>query len=138
LTVPPEEASLMASQVLSLRSMRGGGKLNMLLALAITAILVLSAWRIVPVYVKSYQFQDEIRSKCKFAPVDRKSPETVKEELLRFAQELGLPVAREQLQVNALGPSGIRVNVKYTVPVDLILFDISIPFEYNFDSKSAL
>ncbi len=128
----------MASQVLSLRSMRGGGKLNMLLALAITAILVLSAWRIIPVYVKSYQFQDEIRSKCKFAPVDRKSPETVKEELLRFAQELGLPVAREQLQVNALGPSGIRVNVKYTVPVDLILLDISIPFEYNFDSKSAL
>lgn len=128
----------MATQALSLRSMRGSGKLQVLLALAITAILVVSAWRIIPVYVKSFQFQDEIRNKCKFAPVDRKSPETVKEELLRFAQDLGLPVSREQLQVNALGTSGIRVNVRYTVPVDLILFDISIPFEYNIDSKSAL
>jgi len=128
----------MASQALSLRSMRGGGKLQMLLALAVTAVLVVSAWRIIPVYVKSYQFQDEIRNKCKFAPVDRKSPETVKEELLRFAQEIDLPVAREQLQVNALGPAAIRVEVKYSVPVDLILFDISIPFEYNVDSKSAL
>jgi len=128
----------MASQALSLRSMRGGGKLQMLLALAVTAVLVVSAWRIIPVYVKSYQFQDEIRNKCKFAPVDRKSPETVKEELLRFAQEIDLPVAREQLQVNALGPAAIRVEVKYSVPVDLILFDINIPFEYNVDSKSAL
>jgi len=128
----------MASQALSLRSMRGGGKLQMLLALAVTAVLVVSAWRIIPVYVNSYQFQDEIRNKCKFAPVDRKSPETVKEELLRFAQEIDLPVAREQLQVNALGPAAIRVEVKYSVPVDLILFDINIPFEYNVDSKSAL
>ena len=128
----------MASQVLSLRSMRGAGKLNMLLALAVTAVLVLSAWRIVPVYVNSFRFQDEIRNKCKFAPVDRKSPETVKEELLRTAQELNLPVSREQLQVNAVGTSGIRVSARYSVPVDLILFDISIPFEYNIDSKSAL
>jgi hypothetical protein len=70
--------------------------------------------------------------------VDRKSPETVKEELLRSAQELNLPVAREQLQVNAAGPGLLRVSVRYTVPVDLILFDISIPFEYNVDSKTAL
>ncbi len=128
----------MATQAFSLRSMRGGGKLQVLLALAVTAILVVSAWRIIPVYVNSFRFQDEIRNKCKFAPVDRKSPETVKEELLRTAQELNLPVSRDQLQVNAAGPSVIRVNVRYTVPVDLILFDISIPFEYNIDSKSAL
>ncbi len=128
----------MASQALSVRSMRGGGKLQVLLAVAVTAVLVVSAWRIIPVYVKSFQFQDEIRTKCKFAGVDRKSPETVKEELLRKAEELNLPVAREQLQVNAAGPGGIRVDVRYTVPVDLILFDINIPFEYNIDSKSAL
>ncbi len=128
----------MATQVLSLRSMRGGGKLQMLLAVAVTVVLVVSAWRIIPVYVNSYRFQDEIRTKCKFAGVDRKSPDTVKEELLRTAQELNLPVAREQLQVNAAGPGMISVSVRYTVPVDLFLFDFSIPFEYNFDSKTAL
>ena len=128
----------MAGQALSLRSMRGGGKLNMLLALAVTAAIILSAWRIMPVYIKSYQFQDEIRERAKFASVERKSPEVVKEELLKVAQELELPVPREQLQVSGAGPGSIRIEVRYTVPVDLILFDLNIPFEYNVDSKSAL
>jgi len=118
--------------------MRGSSKLNALLAVVVTVALVLTAVRIVPVYVNSYRFQDEIRNRCKFAPVERKTPEQVKAELMAVARELNLPVTSEQLQVNALGPTGIRVNVRYSVPVDLILFDITIPFEYNFDSKSAL
>jgi hypothetical protein len=118
--------------------MRGAGKLNLLLAVVVTAALVLTGWRIVPVYVNSFRFQDEIRNRCKFAPVERKTPEQVKEELLATARELNLPVGRDQLQVTGMGPTGISVSVRYTVPVDLILFDISIPFEYNVDSKSAL
>lgn len=128
----------MASQALSLRLMRGGGKLQVLLALAVTAAIIVSAWRIIPVYIKSYQFQDEMRERAKFAPVERLPPEVVKEELLKFTQEIGLPVPREQLQVSGAGPGAIRIEVRYTVPVDLILFDINIPFEYNVDSKSAL
>jgi hypothetical protein len=128
----------MATQAFWLRSMRGGGKLNVLLALAVTAALIVAGVQIVPVYVNSFRFKDEIRNRCKFAPVERKAPDQVKEELLTAARELDLPVAREQLQVNAIAGGGISVNVRYTVPVDLILFKITIPFEYNFDSKTAL
>ena len=119
-------------------SERGGSKLQVLFALALTAALFVAGIRIIPVYISAFKLEDEVRNKCKFAPVERKSPEVVREELLKEARDLGLPVAREQVQVAPIGGAGLKISVKYTVPVDLILFNINLPFEYTVDSKSAI
>ncbi len=120
------------------RSERGGSKLQVLFALALTAALLVAGVRIIPVYIAAYKLEDEVRQKCKFAPVERKSPEVVREELVKTARDAGLPVSREQIQVAPIGGAGLRITIKYTVPVDLILFNINLPFEYTADSKSAI
>ena len=120
------------------RSDRGGSKLQVLLALAITAALFVAGIRIIPVYIAAFKLEDEVRNKCKFAPVERKPPEAVREDLLKTAQELGLPLQREGIQIAPTSGAGLQITVKYTVPVDLIVFDLKIPFEYSVDSKSAI
>jgi hypothetical protein len=90
------------------------------------------------VYIAAFKLEDEVRQKCKFAPVERKSPEVVREELLKTAQELDLPLHREGIQIAPTSGAGLKISIKYTVPVDLILFNINLPFEYSADSKSAI
>ena len=119
-------------------SERGGSKLQVLFALALTAALFVAGIRIIPVYISAFKLEDEVRNKCKFAPVERKSPEVVREELFKEAQDLGLPVSREQIQVSPIGGAGLKISIRYTVPVDLILFNINLPFDYTADSKSAI
>jgi len=120
------------------RSDRGGSKLQVLFALALTAALFVAGIRIIPVYISAFKLEDEMRNKCKFAPVERKPPEVVREELLKLAHELDLPVSREQIQIAPISGAGLKISVKYTVSVDLILFNINLPFDYTVDTKSAI
>ena len=120
------------------RSERGGSKLQVLFALALTAALLVAGIRIIPVYIAAFKLEDEVRTKCKFAPVERKSPEVVREELLKTAQDLDLPLQREGIQVAPTSGAGLKISIKYTVPVDLILFNVNLPFNYSADSKSAI
>ncbi len=120
------------------RSERGGSKLQVLFALALTAALLVASVRIIPVYIAAFKLEDEVRQKCKFAPVERKSPELVREELLKTAQELDLPLHREGIQIAPTSGAGLKISIKYTVPVDLILFNINLPFDFSADSKSAI
>ncbi len=120
------------------RSDRGGSKLQVLFALALTAALLVAGIRIIPVYIANYKLEDEVRQKCKFAPVERKQPEVVRQELLKTAHELDLPLKPEGVQVAPTSGAGLKISIKYTVPVDLILFNINLPFDYSADSKSAI
>ncbi|MBI4467525.1 MAG: DUF4845 domain-containing protein [Acidobacteria bacterium] len=115
---------------------RGGGKLQLLIGLAITAALILGAVRIIPVYVKSYELRDAIRSQAKFAGVERKSADTIKEELYTKARELNLPVRREAIQVTPRS-LGVQITVRYTVQVDLIVYKPNLNFNYSSDTSTA-
>lgn len=115
---------------------RGGSKLQLLLGLVITAALILGAVRIIPVYVRSYEFQDAMRSQAKFAGVEKKSAEAIRAELLRKARELELPMQREQIKVFPLRV-GVQISAHYTVQVDLIVFKPNLNFDYSTDTASA-
>lgn len=115
---------------------RGGSKVNLVIGLAITGALILFAVRIIPVYVRSYEFQDAVRSQAKFAGVEAKSPEAIREELLQKARQLNLPIRREQIQVSSRA-AGVQITVRYSVPVDLIVRQVNLPFNYSADTSTA-
>jgi hypothetical protein len=118
------------------RKIRGGSKLNTLIALVIVVALFIGGVRLIPVYVNAYEFRDAMRSQAKFAGVDRKSHEQVREELYKKAVELRLPLQREQIQVTQ-APGGIAVAARFAVPVDLVVFQHTVNFDFNEDTSRA-
>ena len=118
------------------RKVRCGGKLNALIGLAIVVSLFVGGIKLIPVYVNAYEFRDAMRSQAKFASVERKSHEQVREELYKKAMELRLPLQREQIQVTQ-APGGIAVAARFAVPVDLIVFQHTVNFEFNADTSTA-
>lgn len=115
---------------------RGNSKVQLLLGLAVTAILIVAAVRLVPLYANSYEFKDAIRTQAKFAGVERKSPEQIRDELFKKAQELNLPVPREQIQVVGRR-GGVTITARYSVQVDLIVYSPTLSFDYSADTATA-
>lgn len=114
----------------------GRGRLRLLITLLITLVLIVLAVRLVPVYVKKFEFNEAVREEAKFAAVrDASSPE-VRLRLFRKAQELGLPIQAQQILVTPSG-QGIYISVSYTVPVQLPGYTLNLNFQTSADTASA-
>ena len=114
----------------------GGGRLQLLIILLITVALIVLAVRLVPVYVKKFEFDEAVREEAKFAAVREAPPPEVRLRLLRKAQELGLPIQAQQIRVTPSG-QGIRISVSYTVPVQLPGYTLNLNFQISADTASA-
>lgn len=115
---------------------RGNTKIKGIIALLITVAVIIGLVKVVPVYVRSYELKDTIRNEAKFAGVEQRTPDEVRERVFAKAKELNLPVSRDQIQVSK-ATGGVRVTTRYTVPVDLYLLTHDFAFNFSYDTASA-
>ncbi|MFQ5696608.1 MAG: DUF4845 domain-containing protein [Terriglobia bacterium] len=115
---------------------RGGSKLSGVVALLITVAIIFSAVKIVPVYVKSYEFRDAMRTEAKLVTMTHKAPAKIQQDLLKKARSLGLPVRGKQIVVVPRG-GGVRISARYQVPINLFVTETSLSFDYLADTATA-
>ena len=93
----------------------------------ILAAFVYVAAMVLPVLVNEYQFQDSIQDIARFASVNRKSNDQIKQAVLDIAQKQDLPVQAEDVKVE--GAAGnVHINVEYSVTVDLKVYQWTLNF----------
>jgi hypothetical protein len=88
------------------------------------------AYRLIPVYVNAYDFKDAMQTQARFAAVDQKPFGTIRDELYTKAQELNLPIQREDIQITK-GPEGTTISTTFTVPVDLSFLVKDVQFDFE-------
>ena len=116
---------------------RGEGKLKTIIVLAILASVIYIAFRVVPVYVNNFELEDAMKTEARFAVVQRKSPDEVRESVFRKIQELKIPARREDIRIEQLGNSGLRITVTYTVVIDLPGYQWKLNFSPSADNMSV-
>jgi len=108
-----------------------------MLTLLIVGFLIFAAVEIVPVYVNNYQFQDSMQSEARFAlsyPV--KSAEDIRNDLWRKAQDLSIPLAtKDDIKVTETS-SDVEINVDYSVPVNLKVYQFTLQFHPHADNHT--
>jgi hypothetical protein len=97
---------------------KGYGKL--LLSLLILALVGFCAAKIVPVYLANYNLQDYIRALAVQTSAKPSPPEVIVDDVVSKAQDLGLPVTKDNVKVR-IG-SRVIIDVDYQVPVDLKVY----------------
>jgi hypothetical protein len=115
----------------------GGSKLSLLITLVILGAMAFGAIKIVPVYVENYQFQDSIEAESRFALTGypKKSPDDVRADIFKKAQELDIPVKSEDIRVNMTNGS-VEIATDYSVPIDLKVYQFTLQFHPHADNHS--
>jgi hypothetical protein len=110
---------------------------KLFLTLAVLAALVYVAIQAVPVYVENYQLEDYMRLLAVQASVARSSAEQIQQSVLAHALDLDLPVTRDQIAVQATRGT-VKIQVDYSVPVDLKVYTWVLHFTPSSESRSLL
>jgi len=116
-------------------SERGEGKFKGVLVVAVIALLVYSAVKIVPPYFSDYQLSDKMQEQARFAVVNRYTEEQIRENLFRTMQELNIPAKRDDIKIVASNAI-VKISLKYTVPVDLFFYHLDLNFSPSSENKA--
>jgi hypothetical protein len=119
------------------RSERGAGRLKTILVVAIIALIIYSAIKIVPVYVNNYQLADKMEEQARFAIVNHYSEEQVRDNIFKVCQELEIPAKKEDIKVvsnNAV----VKIAMQYTVPVDVLSYHLDLHFAPTSENKALI
>ena len=93
----------------------------------ILVAFIYAAVMLIPVLINEYEFQDSLQNIARFASVNRKNNEQVKQAVLEEAQKEDLPVQAEDIKVE--GSAGnVHINVDYSVTVDLKVYQWTLNF----------
>ncbi len=106
----------------------GAGRIKAILALLFIAVVIYCGIKIIPPYVENYQLQDYVRNLAVDATVayPPATSQGVTQKILNKANELGLPITADEVQV-VVGHT-VTISVDYRVPVDLKFFTFSLHF----------
>jgi len=98
--------------------------------------MVFSAVKIVPAYFANYQFQDSIASEARFAIANTKSAEQIRDDVWQKAQELSIPLNQKEDIVVVVTRQEISISTDYSVPVDLIVYQLQLQFHPHADNHT--
>ncbi len=116
---------------------RGGSKFNLLITLVILGAMGYSAFKVVPVYVDNYQLQDSIQTESRFALTGypKRTPDDVRNDVLKKAQELGLPLKAEDIRVS-MNNGSVEIGADYSVTFDLAVYQWTHDFHLHADNHT--
>jgi len=92
---------------------------------------------VIPVLINEYEFQDSFKSIARFASVNRKTNEQVKQAVLEEAQKEDLPVQAEDIKVQG-NAGNVHIDVDYSVTVDLKVYQLTLNFHPAASNASLL
>jgi hypothetical protein len=116
------------------RSDSGKSSIQAYLTLVFLACVAFAAFKILPVYVNSWEIEDYIRQQTPFWLTQRANGDIIRGKVLDKARDLDLPISADQVQVDASSAS-VTVNLDYTVPVDLKVYTLNLHFSSEAQNK---
>lgn len=97
--------------------------------------LVFAGAKAFPVYSGSSKLSDYVRDLAVRASMQKASAAEVQAEIVRYAHDLGLPVADHEVRVTR-SEDTIQINLDYTVPVSLGVFTWNLHFTPSVESRA--
>jgi hypothetical protein len=107
----------------------------LILALAVLGAMAFAAVKVVPPYFVNWQFQDAIETEARFAIANRKTEDQVRDDVFKKMKELEIPAKRDDVRIS-LADGFVNIQVNYSVPVDLQVYQFKIDFHSHADNRT--
>lgn len=115
------------------------GTIKMILGLFVIALGVYLGAEMIPVYYANYEFQDVIKTEATLQTYTTKPESEIQTMIYKKAQDLSIPLNREQIKVARRGTTGtgtLTISAPYTVHLDLPGYPMDLHFDPSTENKS--
>ena len=116
------------------------GTIKLILVFGLLAGLVYVGAEVVPPYFANYEFQDSLDTEARLGTYSTKGDDVIRDAVFRRAQELEIPVTKEQIKIQRTGNQGngsVFIETEYTVHVDLPGYPMDLEFHPQSKNKTA-
>ena len=116
------------------------GTIKLILVLGLLGGLAYVGAEVIPPYFANYEFQDALDNEARLGTYSLKGDEVIRDAVFKRAQELELPLTKEQIKVQRSGPSGngaVFIETEYSVHLDLPGYPMDLQFHPQSKNKTA-
>jgi hypothetical protein len=116
------------------------GTIKLILVLGLLGGLAYIAAEIIPPYFANYEFQDTLDTEARLGTYSTKGDEVIRDAVFKRAQELELPLTRDQIKVQRTGGPGtgsVFIETSYSVHVELPGYPMDLDFHPQSKNKGA-
>ena len=116
------------------------GTIKLVLVLVVLAAAVYVGAQVVPPYFANYEFQDTLENEARLGSYSNKGEDVIRDAVFKRAQELEIPVTKEEIKVQRTGASGnatVFIETQYAVHVDLPGYPMDLEFHPHSKNQPA-
>jgi hypothetical protein len=114
---------------------RGSSNLKAILWILALAAFIYVAVKLTPPLINDFEFQDGVQTIARFATATRQAPEQIRAAILKEAEKDDVPIDAKDIKVQAVN-GNVRINVDYSVTVDLTVYQWTLNFHPNVSNDS--
>ena len=115
------------------------GTVKLLFGIFIIVAAVFLGAELIPVYYANYQFEDIIKTEATLQTYTTKPEGEIQEGLFKKAQDLQIPLSKDQIKVSRHGTTGtgsLSIRAPYLVHVDLPGYPLDLHFDPSTENHS--
>ena len=116
------------------------GTIKLILVLGLLGGLVYVGAEVVPPYFANYEFQDSLDTEARLGTYSTKGEDVIRDAVFKRAQELEIPITKDQIKVQRTGSQGngsVVIETEYSVHVDLPGYPLDLDFHPQSKNKTA-
>ena len=94
------------------------GTIKLILVFALLGALVYVGVEVIPPYFANYEFQDTLETEARLGTYSTRGDDVIRDAVFKRAQELEIPVTKEQIKVMRSatpGNAGVSIETEYSV-----------------------
>jgi hypothetical protein len=115
------------------------GTIKLLFGIFIIVAAVFLGAELIPVYYANYQFEDIIKTEATLQTYTTKPEAEIQEGLFKKAQDLQIPLGKDQIKVSRHGTTGVgslSIRAPYIVHVDIPGYPMDLHFDPSTENHS--
>lgn len=116
------------------------GTIKLILILGFLAIGVWVSAELIPPYFSNYEFQDTLDTEARMGTYSTKGDEVIRDTVFRKAQDLELPITKDDIivqRVGGVGTGSVSISTDYTVHVELPGYPMDLHFHPESKNKGT-
>jgi len=115
--------------------------MKLVFGILIMAAAVILIAMLAPPYFSNYQFEDALKTESQMSTYTNKTEDVIRDEVFKKAQELDIPITKEQIKVvrsGVVGTGSVSIEATYTVHVNLPGYPLDLDFDASARNKGVL